>query len=449
MPNSTQFEFEMAFGKLPGSSAPPVSTTQQVSAVNTSVDSTKINKIGGAQKIDWLSLADNIQIDWSLNSNPYIILSLNSSFPEVLNLLDSSAFDIGNLVGVRFSKETQTTDWIYGVIATPTSMTGEKNLLVIESFGLLYEAARRKTATNFKRETGASALSRILKKYGIIGPLFVLGTAATYTKQFRVLEQNESDLSMLHTITSFFDSWWYLEANSFKVINRDIAYSRPPIFEIGPTRAINKTELDKEKVMQTSEIYITPYYYGVPIGAVRLTAQNYDLDTGLLVRKIIRAKATKLGARALTSEALLSDSGVFINNSIIRPRPPMEFNESEVFVPLIARSDDESYLQYFVEERNLFLEGTVILPTGSPRVRPGDIIKVTNMGQSLSGNYVVIGVQHKITSNPPAFITELKIARNAVIENAKLTTEKINAKPVDLTNTAGIGATKELQARKF
>jgi hypothetical protein len=109
----------------------------------------------------------------------------------------------------------------------------------------------------------------------------------------------------------------------------------------------------------------------------------------------------------------------------LRPCPDFESSlESEVFLPLHTRSDEELIYQFQVEKKDLSIHAS-LETLGMPGLKPGMIINVQGVGELFSGNYIIEGIEHTLAKEK-GFTTVLRLMRNGLGQIQSATPFKTN-----------------------
>lgn len=402
----TSYNFDIALAKRRSGNLPLFTLVNQIT-----LPSSQLDTEGGTvqqQKFDLRELAILVKATWGLNANPFVKMTFGVTADNYLSFVDFPGFSKNSVLGIRFNKEllNQSSLWIYGVTQYGVPrFDEERRSILVEGYGLLFEAPRRHTSKNFKNATAQSIISSIAKKYGlrfeVSGPL--------EDKVVPESEQNTDDFAMINTMASFLDAFWYLEENALILIGRGHAYDQKP--EVTFFLGNSVKEFNFDTVFPITDFI--PQLDGrfFEAGALAITARGIDLDKKEIVERVFQGKTTKMGSLSLNSDQFRTNDGVSINGRIVRPAPELVSFESGVFMPFYPRSNDKDRFQNTVEHKDI--EAKVLIRVmGAPKVRPSMMVNVQGVGDILSGNYIVEQVTHEVEND--GYVTDLILIRNAL-----------------------------------
>lgn len=401
------YSFDVAVAKRREGDIPLFGTVRQIQTPSGELDTKRAK---GVEPLSFLlrNTSAKIQATWGLNTNPLVRIVAGLPLNQFMSFVDFPAFYKNSILGVRFNKEQlgQSSPWIYGVTQYPVPRLEEKRTnILVEGYGLLFEAPRRHDSRNFKTATAKSIIASIAKKYGL-----GFGTVGNLPDRTpKEPEQNSDDFFLLNRMAAILDAFWFLEENNLFLVGRNQMYSQKPEVTLLYGRQSTKDIGTHFPVYEFTPLLDAQSFEA---GAIQITGRGIDLDTGEIIEKVFRPRATRLGAFSLNSNQFFSDEGVTINGRVVRPAPKLRLTESGVFLPLKFRSDDEARYLYFVEQKDVEVRAIVTTP-GIPRLKPGMMVRMDGVGEFFGGNWIVEEVDHLI-GDGKGFITTLSLMRNAL-----------------------------------
>lgn len=429
------YTFDVAVGKRNNNDIPLFSQISQVQDTSATLDTEAATGANGATAFQIRKFVQNLETVWRLNSNPLVRIVAALPFEQLVPFIDFNGFAKNGILGIRFRKEqfSQSTDWIYGTIpyAIPRLENERRNVLV-EGYGLLFEAPRRQVSQNYKNLTAQNIVSIIAKKYN-------LGVTILGNLQDQIVngaEQNESDFGFLNRMTAILNAYWYLEDKNLILIGRDFMYSQAPEVTLSYGEAITENFGRQFPIYEFSSLLSATSFEA---GALLIRANGIDLDTGEVVKKDFKPQAVRLGPLSLNSDQFLSDEGVTVNDVVVRPAPKLQENEAGIILPLKTRSNDAAIYRFGVEHKDLEVRAQVTCP-GIPKLRPGSMVKVEGVGEIFGGNWLVEELVHTIGNNR-GYNTTIILVRNAL--------GQINASTGFSVNTKAIEGDSESTMTKF
>jgi hypothetical protein len=402
------YVFDVAVGKRNSNDIPLFSSLDQVQPTSATLDTEFVGSNDGGQAFQIKQYVSKVDVVLGLNSNPLVHIVAALPFDKLFELIDFGGFAKNGVLGVRFRKEqfSQSTDWVYGTIpyAVPRLEPNRRNVM-IEGYGLLFEAPRRQVSRSFANQTAQNVIRAIAGKYKL--GVFVKGSLQD--KAVNGPEQNESDFSYLNRMAAILDAYWYMDATNIVLLGRSYLFSQTP--EIKLTYGTQITENFESQF---------PIYAFTPsvsadsfeAGALMIRAAGIDLDTGAVVKKDFKARAAKLGSLALNSDQFLSDAGVTINGTVVKPAPELTANEAGLILPFRTRGNDEAIYQFSVEHKDMSVRAHVACP-GIPKLRPGDLVSIDGVGEMFGGNWLVEEVTHSL-GDDKGYNSSLALVRNAL-----------------------------------
>lgn len=402
------YVFDIAIGKRSSNDIPLFSQLKQVQPTSATLDTESTSGDDGSPAIQLQTYVSKADVVWRLNANPLIRIVAALPLDQLFTLIDFNGFSKNGVLGIRFRKEqfSQSTDWVYGTIPySIPRLEDERRSLMVEGYGLLFEAPRRQVSRNFKNITAKGIISIITKKYNL--GFVVRGNVAD--KLVNGAEQNESDFSYISRMTAILDSYWYLEGNNLVIIGRSFMYNQTPEVTLLYDQQVN------ENIGVQFPIYeFTPLLTATSFeaGALLIRAGGIDLDTGEVVKIDFQPQATRLGPLSLNSDQFLSNEGVTVNGTVVRPAPTLAVNEAGIILPLKTRSNDAAIYRFGVEHKDLEVRAAVSCP-GIPKLRPGSMVAVDGVGELFGGNWIVEELTHSI-GDDNGYSTSMVLVRNAL-----------------------------------
>lgn len=416
------FTCNLAFGKPRSGQLPLFTSIKQVQPFSSSdqMDSSKITFTDQASSIR--EIISSVTISWGLNTNPLFRMVICPPADAFVLFADFPGFSKNSTIGIQFIKEQlsgQATPWVYGITQYPLpSFDPNLRTIQVDGYGILLEASRRQNSRNFKTAEVKAMVSTIAKRYGM--DFATRGPVPDVILEEP--EQNVDDMTFLNIISAKLDSYWVIEENTLVLIGANYMFNQTPKinFIFGKLNV-----LDSNNSFPISEFIPSVTARSFEPGAARLTARGIDLDSGKIAQKILSPQRTRLGVLSLSSSQFRSDSGVTINTDVLRPCPDFESSlESEVFLPLHTRSDEELIYQFQVEKKDLSIHAS-LETLGMPGLKPGMIINVQGVGELFSGNYIIEGIEHTLAKEK-GFTTVLRLMRNGLGQIQSATPFKTN-----------------------
>jgi hypothetical protein len=418
------FTFDVAISKRKAGTTPLFNSLNQLQPSSAFLDTGLTSS--ASQPVPFSSLVSKAQVTWGLNSNPLVRLVFGPSAEDFGSYVDFPGFSKNSVIGLRFRKEQlgQSSTWVYGVSQYSMPRIDDKRrTILVEGYGLLFEAARRQVSRSYKNTTAKNIIGVIASKYNLslqtVGPLTDMVVAED--------EQNVDDLGYISQLASLLNAFWYIEENRLVLIARDYMYSQKPVMTLITSLPSPNAQINFHSQFPISEFIPIASAQSFEAGAIQITARGIDLDSGEVVEKVFKPEATRLGSLSLTSDQFLSDEGVTVNDIVVKPAPKLTPIESGLFLPLRTRTDDEFRYRYAVEQKDFEIRALASM-VGLPGVKPGQLINVQGVGELLSGNYVIWEVDHKI-GDGNTYTTTLELVRNALGQSNVALPFKSNLQP--------------------
>lgn len=431
----SQYSFEVALSKRRAGQAPVFGSYSQIQGVSADIDSQTVSVSATDEPFLLSSFTSKAESVWRLNANPMVRIVMALPLEKFMPFIDFAGFSKNNVLGIRFLKTQlgQSSPWFYGVTQYPVPrLETERRNIQIEGYGLLFEAQRRQQARGFKNQSAMEIISTIVRKYNV--RLSTRGNIQD--RQVAAAEQNESDFGYINQMSYILDAYWYLENSDLVLIGRDYMYRQTP------SVALVFGSLPDENLSTNFPISeFTPMLsaQSFEAGALVIRGGGIDLDSGDVVTTDFKPKGIRLGSLALTSEQFLSDAGVSINNTVLRPAPELRPDEAGLILPLNTRSNDSFVYQYSVEHKDLAIRSLVTCP-GLPAVKPGEMVRLSGVGETFGGNWVVEEIAHSAGTDT-GYVSTLTLVRNAL--------GQLNVPTQFPTNTKAIEDKPDSTVRKF
>jgi hypothetical protein len=426
----SEYTYDVAVAKRRSGDLPTFTLIKQIE-----VPTASLNTVQGTfpeVQLLFKMLTSKVQAIWGLNSNPIVRIIVGSPLGKFASMADFPGFLKNSVLGVRFRKEKigQSSSWIYGVTQYQIVRLAQRQRnVLVEGYGLLFEAIRRVESKNFGNMTAKNIISNIAKKYNLL-----VDTIGPFEDRNIVeVEQNVDDFTFINKMAERLNAFWFLEENKLVLISRNQMYSQDPELTLVYGRPLQETSESEFPIAEFIPVLDSTKFEA---GAEQITARGIDLDTGEIVEKVFRPEAIRLGTLSLNSDQFRSNEGVTINDIVIRPSPKIKPRESGVFLPLRVRSDDELVYRYTVEQKDIEVRA-VVTTIGLPRVKPGMMVRVEGAGELFSGNYVVEEVDH-LVGNDKGFRTKLSLIRNALGQTSVPTPFPTNLKETKRKFSAGV-----------
>lgn len=420
-----QYAFDVAISKRRSGQVALFGTLGQIEGISNTLDSQHVSNNSVGENFSLDKFTSHVEVVWRLNANPLVRIIAVFPLDRFTALVDFVGFSKNNIIGVRFKKEQlgQISSWFYGVTQyqIPRLEESRRNVLV-EGYGLLFEAARRQESRNFKNTTAVGIITIVVQKYNI--KLKMLG--AINDRTVKGAEQNHSDFDLLNKMASILDAYWYLDEGNFVLIGRAFMYKQAPEITLHFGKQVDE---NLSNVFPISEFTPLLDASSFEAGALLLRSGGIDLDTGEVVKKDFSPIASRLGPLALNSSQFLSDQGVVINDIVFRPAPNLKADEAGVILPLKTRSNDEFIYQYSVDHKDLGIRSQVTC-TGIPALKPGMVVLISGVGDTFGGNWIIEEVQHVI-SQEKNFTTVLTLVRNALGQTNSPVQFAVNTKSIE------------------
>ena len=407
-PELGAYDFDVSVGKRTANDAPIFSSLEQIQPTSATLDTEFVDSGGGGQALQIKNQVSHVVVSIGLNSNPLVRIVAVLPFAKLFELIDFGGFSKNGVLGVRVRKEqfSQSTDWIYGTIPHAVPRLGpDVRDVLIEGYGLLFEAQRRQVARSFATQTAQNVIRAIAGKYR-------LGLTVKGPLQDRIVngpEQNESDFSYLNKMSAILDSYWYIDGTNVVLMGRSYLYNQTP--ELTLSFGIAITE-NLESQFPLSSFMPSVSAKSFEAGGLLIRASGIDLDTGAVIKKDFKPRSVRLGSLALNSDQFLSDAGIMVNGTVVRPAPELTANEAGVILPFRTRGNDEAIYRFSVEHKDMSVRATAECP-GLPKLRPGSLVRVDGVGELFGGNWLVEEVTHTFGGDR-GYTTSLSLVRNAL-----------------------------------
>ncbi len=420
------YEFDIALAKRRAGNLPFFNRIAQIQSASANIDT----EFGSAdsQAFPFRRFVAEAKAVWALNTNPFVHMVFAAEQSEFARFTDFPGFAKNNVMGFRFRKEKldQSSGWIYGVTQySVPRLDNNRRSILVEGYGLLFEAPRRHVSRNFKNTTAKNIISTIVKRYG----LGFRTEGVLEDRSIKEVEQNGDDLSLINSVVQTLNAFWYIDENALVLVGREHIHNQKPEIRFYYTTPARGDSLAEE--FPISEFFPLLDGQFFEAGAFKITGRDVDLDSGRTVEQVFQPNVPRLGTLSLNSDQFFSNDGVTINETILKPSPVPGINESGVFLPLNTLSDDADRYRYAVEQKDIEVR-ILIATVGFPAARPGMLVELFGVGDLFSGNYVVEEITHQYTQNKP-YTTTLILGRNALGNirtatpfpvNLKQTTEK-------------------------
>jgi hypothetical protein len=420
-----QYSFDVSISKRRSGEVALFGTLGQIQGISNTLDSQSISNNSVGENFNLGKFTSHVEVVWRLNANPLVRIIVVLPLDRFASLVDFVGFSKNNIVGVRFKKEQlgQSSSWLYGVTQyqIPRLEESRRNVLV-EGYGLLFEAARRQTSRNFKNVTAIGIITIIVQKYNV--QLKIIGDLSDRTVSGA--EQYQSDFDLLNRMASILDAYWYLDEGNFVLISRSFMYKQTPEITLSFGNQISDNLSNVFPISEFTPLLDASCFEA---GATLLRTGGIDLDTGEVVKKDFSPIASRLGPLALNSSQFLSDQGVVINDIVLRPAPNLKSDEAGVILPLKTRSNDAFIYQYSVDDKDLGIRAQVMC-TGIPVLKPGMVVLLSGVGDTFGGNWIVEEVHHVI-SEEKNFTTVLTLVRNALGQTNSPVQFAVNTKSIE------------------
>jgi hypothetical protein len=408
LPELGDYDFDVAVGKRNANDIPLFSALDQIQPSSATLDTQYVSGTSGAQTFQIKQYVSKVVVRIGLNSNPLVHIVAALPFEQLFELIDFGGFSKNGVLGVRFRKEqfTQSTDWVYGTIpyAVPR-LEPERRNVMIEGYGLLFEAPRRQVARSFANQTAQNIIRTIAGKYR-------LGVAVRGSIQDRTVngpEQNESDFAYLNKMAAILNSYWFIDTTNIVLMSRSYLYSQTPEINLSYGKQITEN-FESEFPIYSFTPSVSAESFEA--GALLIRAAGIDLDSGAVIKKDFKPQSVKLGSLALNSDQFLSDAGVTINGTVVRPAPELAANEAGVILPFRTRGNDEALYKFSVDHKDMAVRANVECP-GLPKLRPGSLVSIDGVGEMFGGNWLVEEVVHTL-GDDRGYNTSLSLVRNAL-----------------------------------
>lgn len=402
------YTFDVAVGKRNANDIPLFSQLGQVQPTSATLDTESVGGGSGEQVFQIKQYVSKAAVVLSLNANPLVRIVAALPFEQLFELIDFGGFAKNGVLGIRFRKEqfSQSTDWVYGTIpyAIPRLEPSRRSVM-IEGYGLLFEAARRQVARSFANQTAQNIIRSIAGRYK-------LGVVVKGSLPDRIVngpEQNESDFSYLTRMSAILDAYWYIDTTNVVLMGRSYLYSQTPEIKLTYGKPTT-TNFESEFPIYAFTPSVSAESFEA--GALLIRAAGIDLDSGAIIKKDFKPKAAKLGSLALNSDQFLSDAGVTVNGTVVRPAPELGASEAGVILPFRTRGNDEALYRFSVEHKDMSVRAHVMCP-GLPKLRPGSLVSVDGVGEMFGGNWLVEEVTHSL-GDDKGYSSSLTLVRNAL-----------------------------------
>lgn len=421
----SKYTFEVALSKRRAGQAPIFSSYNQIQDISSDIESQMISVSATDEPFLLSKFTSKAEAVWQLNANPMARIVAALPLEKFMPLIDFAGFSKNNVLGVRFLKPQlgQASPWFYGVTQYPVPrLETERRNIQIEGYGLLFEAQRRQESRNFKNQTAIEIITIIAQKYNL--KISIRGNLQD--RNVAAAEQNDSDFGFINKMTYILDAYWYLENNNLVLIGRSYMYRQTP--SVSLTFGIQLSE-NLSTNFPISEFTPILNAKSFEAGALSIRGGGIDLDSGDVVTTDFKPQAIRLGPLALTSEQFLSNDGVLINNTVIRPAPELRPNEAGLILPMSTRSNDSLIYQYSVEQKDLAIRALVTCP-GLPALKPGEMVRVDGVGETFGGNWIVEAIAHS-AGDAAGYISTLTLMRNALGQMSVATPFPVNTRAIE------------------